>query len=247
MRDIGKNIKHLREENKLSQEQLAEKLFVTRQTISNYETGRSRPDVEMLKKIAEVLDTDVNTVIYGVQSTPEQWLERKTLVIAFLITLVLGITWFTLSPLAQAYQTRHFTLVPKLLLRITVLPSLLMMLGWTAMQSFHVFLGAKRLKGKNIPLIRGILLIALFLWVLFVIPPVVDLLRSEIIRWQWLQTHNSYNSADFALSGIWKSIVLNPLSSYLVFYHQEYFSVFSVVGIALWIVGFPKREHVTKT
>ena len=61
MRDIGKNIKQLREENKLSQEQLAEKLFVTRQTVSNYETGRSRPDVEMLKKIAEVLDTDVNT------------------------------------------------------------------------------------------------------------------------------------------------------------------------------------------
>ena len=66
MRDIGKNIKHLREVNKLSQEQLAEKLFVTRQTISNYETSRSRPDVEMLQKIAEVLDTDVNTVIRSI-------------------------------------------------------------------------------------------------------------------------------------------------------------------------------------
>lgn len=42
MRDIGKNIKHLREVNKLSQEQLAEKLFVTRQTVSNYETGVSQ-------------------------------------------------------------------------------------------------------------------------------------------------------------------------------------------------------------
>lgn len=246
MRDIGKNIKHLREVNKLSQEQLAEKLFVTRQTISNYETGRSRPDVEMLQKIAEVLDTDVNTVIYGVEESPEQRLERKTLVIAFLITLVLGIMWFTLFPLVHAYQTEHFNTFPKLILRITVLPSLLMMFGWTAMQSFHVFLGAKRLKGKNIPLIRGILLIALFLWVLFVIPPVVDVLRLEIIRWQWLQTHNSYNSADFALPGIWQNIVWNPLSSYLVFYDQEYISVFSVVGIALWIVGFPKREQVTK-
>jgi transcriptional regulator with XRE-family HTH domain len=247
MRDIGKNIKHLREVNKLSQEQLAEKLFVTRQTISNYETGRSRPDVEMLQKIAEVLDTDVNTVIYGVEESPEQRLERKTLVIAFLITLVLGIMWFTLFPLVHAYQTEHYNTFPKLILRITVLPSLLMMFGWTAMQSFHVFLGAKRLKGKNVRLFRSILLTALMLWVLFVIPPVVDVLRSEIIRWQWLQTHNSYNSADFALPGIWKNIVWNPLSSYLVFYHQEYFSVFSVIGIALWIVGFPKREQVTKT
>lgn len=246
MRDIGKNIKQLREVNKLSQEQLAEKLFVTRQTISNYETGRSRPDVEMLQKIAEVLDTDINTVIYGVQPTPEQWLERKTLIIAFLITLILGITWFTLSPLAQAYQTRYFTPVPKFLLRVTVLTSLLMMLGWTAMQSFHVFLGAKRLKGKNIPLIRGILLIALFLWVLFVIPPVVDMLRLRIIRWQWLQTHDYYNSAEFALPDIWQNIVYNPLSSYLVLYLQEYCSIFLVVGIALWVVGFPKREQVTK-
>ena len=247
MRDIGKNIKSLREEKKLSQDQLAEKLFVTRQTVSNYETGRSRPDVEMLQKIAEVLDTDVNTVIYGVEESPEQRLERKKLVIAFLITLVLGITWLTLSPLAQAYQTRYFTPVPKQLLRITVLTSLLMMLGWTAMQSFHVFLGAKRLNGKNIPLIRGILLIALFLWVLFVIPPVVDMLRLRIIRWQWLQTHDYYNSADFALPDIWQNIVWNPLSSYLVYYIQKYCSIFLVAGIALWVVGFPKREHVTKT
>ena len=63
MRDIGKNIKSLREEKKLSQDQLAEKLFVTRQTVSNYETGRSRPDVEMLTKIADALDVDANTVI----------------------------------------------------------------------------------------------------------------------------------------------------------------------------------------
>ena len=246
MRDIGKNIKQLREVNKLSQEQLAEKLFVTRQTISNYETGRSRPDVEMLQKIAEVLDTDVNTVIYGVEESPEQRLERKTLVIAFLITLVLGIMWFTLFPLVHAYQTEHYSTFPKLILRITVLPSLLMMFGWTAMQSFHVFLGAKRLKGKNVRLFRSILLTALMLWVLFVIPPVVNLLRSEIIRWQWLQTHNSYNSADFALSGIWKNIVGNRLSTHLAYYIQKYCIIFPVVGMTLWLVGFPKREQVTK-
>ena len=62
MRDIGKNIKALREWKCLTQDQLAEKLFVTRQTVSNYETGRSRPDIEMLTKIADVLDVDANTV-----------------------------------------------------------------------------------------------------------------------------------------------------------------------------------------
>ena len=52
MGDIGKNIRALRMRKKLSQDQLAQILHVTRQTISNYETGRSRPDVEMLAELA---------------------------------------------------------------------------------------------------------------------------------------------------------------------------------------------------
>ena len=51
MRDIGKNIRYLRETKGLTQDQLAEKLFVTRQTVSNYETGRTRPDVDMIVSI----------------------------------------------------------------------------------------------------------------------------------------------------------------------------------------------------
>ena len=113
------------------------------------------------------------------------------------------------------------------------------------MQGFHVFLGAKRLKGKNIRLFRGILLTALLLWVLLVLPPLVDTLRLAIIRWQWLQTHNSYSSADFALPGIWQNLVWNSLSSKLLFYILKYCGIFPVLGILLWLVGFPKRELTT--
>ena len=42
MRDIGKNIRTLRVERDMSQDQLAEALHVTRQTVSNYETGVSQ-------------------------------------------------------------------------------------------------------------------------------------------------------------------------------------------------------------
>ena len=245
MRDIGKNIKSLREEKKLSQDQLAEMLFVTRQTISNYETGRSRPDVEMLARIADILGVDANTVIYGVEPSPEQRLERKALVIAFLITLALGTIWFILAPLVEAYTVRHYDVVPQFLLRIIVLPTFLIMLGWTIMQSFHVFLGAKRLKGKNIRLFRCILLTILLLWIVLVLPPLVDMLRLAVIRDQWLQTHNSYSSADFELPGIWQNLVWNSLSSQLLFYIQKYSGVFPVIDVALWIVSFPKRERTT--
>ena len=58
MRDIGKNIRQLRTQKNMTQDELAKKLFVTRQTVSNYETGKSRPDVEMLDRIAQMLETE---------------------------------------------------------------------------------------------------------------------------------------------------------------------------------------------
>ena len=65
MKEIGKNIRKLREEKKLTQEELADRIHITRQSVSNYETSRSRPDVEMLKLLAEALDTDIETILYG--------------------------------------------------------------------------------------------------------------------------------------------------------------------------------------
>ena len=65
MRDIGKNIRDLRQQKHLTQEELAEQLFVTRQTVSNYENGRTRPDVEQILRLAEIFGTDANAVLYG--------------------------------------------------------------------------------------------------------------------------------------------------------------------------------------
>ena len=73
MRDIGKNIRDLRIQRNMTQDELAEKLFVTRQTVSNYETGKSRPDIEMLERIAEVLDADIRQVLYGKKFFKEEF------------------------------------------------------------------------------------------------------------------------------------------------------------------------------
>lgn len=56
MASISKNIKKLRKENNLTQETLAEKLFVTRQTVSYWETGRSQPTLDMLGDLAVALN-----------------------------------------------------------------------------------------------------------------------------------------------------------------------------------------------
>ena len=60
---LKENIKTLRKSKGLSQEELAIKLNVVRQTISKWEQGLSVPDAEMLIKISEVFDTPVSTLL----------------------------------------------------------------------------------------------------------------------------------------------------------------------------------------
>lgn len=60
---LNENIKKLRKSKGLSQEELAVKLGVVRQTVSKWEKGLSVPDSEMLIKLAEELDTTVNNIL----------------------------------------------------------------------------------------------------------------------------------------------------------------------------------------
>ncbi len=62
---IGKHIKQYREQKEMTQEALAEHLSVTRQAVSNWECGKTQPDIETLHKIADVLDITVEELIYG--------------------------------------------------------------------------------------------------------------------------------------------------------------------------------------
>lgn len=60
---LSENLKKLRTAKGLSQEELALKLNVVRQTVSKWEKGLSVPDSEMLIRIAEELDTSVNVLL----------------------------------------------------------------------------------------------------------------------------------------------------------------------------------------
>ena len=57
------NLKTLRKDKGLSQEELSIKLNVVRQTVSKWEQGLSVPDAEMLISISEVFDTPVSTIL----------------------------------------------------------------------------------------------------------------------------------------------------------------------------------------
>ncbi len=60
---LSENIKEIRKSKGLSQEELAIKLNVVRQTISKWEKGLSVPDSDMLLSISEILETPVSTLL----------------------------------------------------------------------------------------------------------------------------------------------------------------------------------------
>ena len=63
--ELGKIITEIRKENNMTQEELAEKFHVTRQTISNWENGKSYPDVEMLVCISNEFNVSLDTMLKG--------------------------------------------------------------------------------------------------------------------------------------------------------------------------------------
>ncbi|MBC5626214.1 helix-turn-helix transcriptional regulator [Clostridium sp. NSJ-49] len=63
--EIGKQIKKYRSEMKLSQDELAEKIFVSRQTISNWENNKSYPDVKSLLLLSSLFNVSLDILIKG--------------------------------------------------------------------------------------------------------------------------------------------------------------------------------------
>ncbi|MCM1222304.1 MAG: helix-turn-helix domain-containing protein [Lachnospiraceae bacterium] len=58
----GRKIARLRTEANLTQEQLAEKLYITRELVSKWETGKRHPDYRMILKIAEIFNVKAEDI-----------------------------------------------------------------------------------------------------------------------------------------------------------------------------------------
>ena len=60
---LGENIKLARETKGMTQQQLADRLHVVRQTVSKWEKNLSVPDADLLKEISILLDVDIRTLL----------------------------------------------------------------------------------------------------------------------------------------------------------------------------------------
>ena len=63
--ELGNKIKYYRGEKELSQEELAERVYVSRQTISNWENNKSYPDINSIVLLSEIFEISIDNLIKG--------------------------------------------------------------------------------------------------------------------------------------------------------------------------------------
>lgn len=232
MANVGKNMKLLRKQKNMTQDELAERLFVSRQTVSNYENGKSNPDIEMLIKIAEILDSDVNILIFGIPVTPDRKREYRRLGIGLGILLILGILLMIISPMAKEWRNHYYDAGPSMAIQLLLIPVLLLLGGWLLMQTASVFFGAKRITGKEFQRLYYVVVVFLILYAILMIPYCLDSLRFSAIFWHWSRTVRGSFSSDQIVRFIpdfWSWTVVRVYS----FLNSIRF-IYVLLGMVLW-------------
>ena len=112
--ELNAQIKKYRTELNLSQEELAEKVYVTRQTISNWENGKSYPDIHSLLLLSSLFNVSLDQLIKGDVETMKEIINEQevkklnhysTIYAVHLIVLLLSavplfmwLEWYALIP-----------------------------------------------------------------------------------------------------------------------------------------------------
>ena len=253
MKDIAKNIRDLRSRKNMTQDELAEKLFVTRQTVSNYETGKSRPDVEMLARIAEALDTDVNSLIYGPSPT-EKNTEKKRLALGAGATILTALLYGILYPVTKRiFYSRGGSWFLSVLWILG--PLALLCAGWTLTHLTGMALKQKPLEGawaRRTGILLLTVLLLLFTLTLWQVAAMLinDFLYANRIRGEWitLESTNTITGITESVPG-WNRLPdpapewVKQIVSWTSFnITQNHFYVYLLLGSALWILGIPKQK-----
>lgn len=104
---IGEQLRDARQQHQLSQEQIAEMLGVSRQTISNWETSRSYPDIERVMRLAEIYHLSLDELLRGDQQMVKTWMAETNVVragkwlgllLALNIVLAIALMFFVQVP-----------------------------------------------------------------------------------------------------------------------------------------------------
>lgn len=233
MNNIGKNIKTIRNAKDMTQDDLAEALFVTRQTVSNYENGRSQPDLDMLLKIAEVLETDITVIIYGPPLPQSKKDNYKWLAIGTGVTLLLGIVYWVLqNAFTSGPGLYGYRFSARLLNLLTFLPAFMFALGWSLMHILSIFSSLRQLHPQKIRIARVTTLVLLVLFMAIPLPYIV---------WLGVAFYRSYTYHSVSMSFPYIPVYQEAFNAiYLALEHAPF--VYTILGGVFWVLGFPRVQ-----
>ena len=123
--EVGKRIREQRANAGMSQDDLAARVYVSRQTISSWENGKTYPDVQSLPLLSEIFGASVDSLIKGDVETMNETIDRDIetmkrlgyVMLGFLLLMIAAMIWVCLQafawdwPLEQTVPTFVLALV----------------------------------------------------------------------------------------------------------------------------------------
>lgn len=117
--NIGKHLKTLREKNNLTQEQLADKLFVSRSNVSKWERNISLPDAETLLELSKIFNVSVDDILLGnnkndssgVLNIYKQIEKQKKIMLIICVSSIIIILLFLIYYFLSFYNSNKIFLV----------------------------------------------------------------------------------------------------------------------------------------
>lgn len=240
MRDIGKNIKAARIRKKLTQDELAEKLYVTRQTVSNYETGKSRPDIEILVSLADILGVEINELLYGGERSPEKKRELRVFFTVFAILLVVWIALLIVMPYIKNIAATRYLTSGMFLIRTFVVPALCFTLGWLVISACGIFLGAKPLQFSMKKRVRTTAFILLIVFLILLLPMLISLIGLAIEEIKILLTDGPH-SLSWKLGG--DIPIISKISVQICSFIYRFPYVAIPFGVLPWLLKIPETKN----
>ncbi len=124
MQDAAKNIRRYRVQRGLTQDGLAERLHVTRQAVSNWETGKNQPDLDMLAAIAEALEVGPAELLGESRQGYPRFQRRFVVWVSVLgvVSLFLLCDRIFLAPYLLRLRGQTFNIWPDLINALVVAP-----------------------------------------------------------------------------------------------------------------------------
>ncbi len=176
MNTVSENLKRIRQERNLTQQQMADLLFVTQQTISGWEKGKAMPAVDTLTDIADKLGVEIYDLIYPVDENREK-LKMK---VKFFMTLsfLLFIIWQVCYRVG--YQIRNITFQSELyyLAIYFLAPITMFLIPYTAV----IFYKSRRIikKDSYFPMAKTVRIIIFAFMIISVTPYLIILAKIQL-------------------------------------------------------------------